>query len=137
MLREFELLHPAGIHISPSLTQEALSTSFVGQVLSRQDMGTGWVWLRLPTFQDGDVIVGLSLGFNCGRLERITLTDANPKFGTSWNDWSEKQEHFRAEKIGHWLTGKGYPPGSYSWGAVWASYDVKGGFGSAGVRFAT
>lgn len=100
-------------------------------------MNTGWVWFQLPTFPDGEIIVGVSLGFNCGKLEQITLSDVHPKYGTSWNDWSEKQECLRAEQIGSWLASKGHPPGSHSWGTVSAAYDAKGGSGSAGVRFAT
>lgn len=136
MERAFELLHPAGVAISRGLTQAKLMDSFKGQDLPHQDMGTGWVWIRLPPFPDGELVVAISLGFNRGTLEQISLSDANPKYGTSWDDWSEKQEQLRANAMGRWLTDRGYAAGSYSWGSVWAAYDAKSGSGSAGVRYA-
>ena len=135
MPKDFELHHPAGVIISRSLTREALSAFFLDKDIPHQDMKTGWVWVQLPTFQDGEINVGVSLGFDCGKLLQIALTDAHPKYATSGTDWSEKQELLRAERIGNWLACKGYPVGSYSWGIVWANYDPKGGSGSAGVRF--
>lgn len=136
MQQDFELIHPVGIRIARGLTHAALLASASGHDLPHDDMGTGWVWVRLPAFQDGDVLVAASLGFHRGTLEQISLSDASSKFGSSWNDWSEEQEQLRAASIGGWLKNRGYPPGQYSWGSVWAGYDQKGAFGSAGVRYA-
>ncbi|MFP6561342.1 hypothetical protein WJ542_24005 [Paraburkholderia sp. B3] len=52
---KFDLHHPADITISPSLTEAELT----GINCSRKDMGTGWVWYRLPAFQDGEIIVSI------------------------------------------------------------------------------
>jgi len=98
-------------------------------------MGNGWVWVRLPVFAEGDVIVDISLGFHRGRLEQIALTDAHAQYGTNWNDASEKQERLRAVSIGNWLAAKGFPASRYAWGSVEAGYDAKSCSGSASVRF--
>jgi len=100
-------------------------------------MHTGWVRVQLPPFQDGEVLVALSVAFNAGVLESITLTDARPEFGANWGEWSEARERLRAESIGTWLTSKGFPAGKYPWGVVGWGYDAKGGSGSAVVRYAT
>lgn len=137
MPNEFELRHPASLSIGRGLAEAAVLAAFPGQDLQREDMGTGWVWISLPRFQDGEVLVAISLGFNRGRLELISLTDADPRFGKSWDDWSEAQERLRGESIGRWLAGRGYPSGSYPWGTVWSGYDAKGGFGTASIRYTT
>jgi hypothetical protein len=136
MEQDFELIHPAGIRIARDLTHAALLALEAGRDLPHHDMGTGWVWVRLPAFQDGDVIVAVSLGFHQGVLEQISFSDANSKYGSNWNDWSEEQEQLRAASIGNWLRDRGYPPGTYGWGSVWAAYDQKDASGSAGVRYA-
>lgn len=131
--RKLDIYHPAGVAISPSLTEIELA----GIMRSRTDMGTGGGWYSLPTFQDGEIVVGIALGFHAGRLEQISLSDANPGFGDSWPSFSERQEHLRAKSIGNWLARKGLSLGTYSWGSVWAGYDPKGGLGSAVIRLTT
>ncbi len=98
-------------------------------------MHTGWIWYHLPLIPDAGLTIAISLGFKSGKLANINLTDADPKYETSWNDWSEEKEHLRSEKIRSWLVGKGFQIGSYPWGTVWVGFDAKGGFGSAAVTF--
>lgn len=133
---EFELLHPLGLRISRSLTEATLLSAIQPEQLKRTDMHTGWVWYRLPTFVESDLVIGISLGFNSGVLEHVSLSDTRPEYGTSWNDWSEEKELLRAKKIGSWLAGQGFSSGTYSWGVIWVGYDAKGGFGHAVVQYA-
>jgi hypothetical protein len=132
---EFELQLPTGVCISRKLTEQALLASLPGIEDSRRDMCTGWVWYQLPPVSDGTVVVGISLGFNLGRLEMIQLTDSDKTYGANWRQWSEEGERSRAESISRWLNAKGFPPGAYRWGAISAGFDPRGGFGSATVRF--
>lgn len=131
--RAFSLHHPVGVTISPSLTEAGVADISC----SRRDMGTTWVWYQLPTFQDGEILVAIALGFRAGKLVQLSLSDANPKFGDSWSTFSEHQERLRAQSIGAWLASKRLFVGTYSWGSVWAGFDPKGGFGSAVIRLAT
>jgi hypothetical protein len=133
--KEFQLLHPAGLHVSRHLSEVSFLDSAVGRDARRTDMHTGWVWYRLPVFRDDGIMVGIALGFNSGMLEQISLSDVDPKFGTGWSEWSAEKEQQRANSIGNWLDGKGFPARSYDWGEVWAGFDSKGGFGSATVRY--
>lgn len=130
----FEIQHPQGPRIAPGLTEPLLLQTIPSVIKSKRDMGTGWVWYSLPPFEDGEIIVAISLGFNLGTLGMIGLADAHDKFGTSWSEWSEDKERARASSIGSWLTKRGIGAGNYSWGSVWVGYDPKGGGGSATVR---
>ncbi|MBD8874653.1 hypothetical protein [Rhodanobacter sp. DHB23] len=135
-VEEFELLHPVGLRIARALTEDALLSSFQHEQLTSTDMHTGWVWYRLPAFAESNLVIGVSLGFNSGVLEQVSLSDTHPKYGTNWNTWSEERELARAEQIGSWLAGNGFAPGTYPWGSIWAGYDAKSGFGHAVVRYA-
>jgi hypothetical protein len=130
---QFILQHPAGLSISSSLTEADLA----GIDCPRNDMGTGWVWYQLPAYQEDDVLVGIGLGFNLGKLAQVSLSDTDNKFGSGWENWSEEKEKLRAKSIGKWLSRKGFPSGHYAWGVVWCGYDAKGGFGAALVQLAT
>jgi hypothetical protein len=135
-VKDFEFLHPSGPHISHRLKDAELISVLPEVEASKVDMRNGWVWYRLPQFMDGEVVVGISLGFNSGVLQFVRLADANAKYGAGWSEWSEEKERLRAASIGSWLVSKGYPVGTYSWGAVWAGYDAKGNSGSASVQYA-
>lgn len=133
---DFELHHPLGLRISRHLTESQLLATVPQAQDTKRDMGTGWVWISLTRFPDGDVVVGISLAFNRGAHECLSLADAHPQYGTGWNDWSEDKERRRGLSIGTWLAKRGFPAGNYPWGEVWAGNDAKGGSGSAGVRYA-
>ncbi len=79
--------------------------------------------------------MSISLGFNNGILERVGIADAHPRYGVSWDEWSEERQRQRALSIGTWITKLGFPKGSYLWGSVWYGYDSKGGSGSALVTY--
>jgi len=131
----FELLHPMGVRVSGDLTEAELLAALPEGNSMQQDMHTGWVWYQLPPFPDADVQVGMSLGFNQGVLQQISLTDTHPRHGTNWSEWTEHQERDRATSISAWLGRRGIPPGKHSWGEVSAGVDAKGSFGGAWVRF--
>jgi hypothetical protein len=132
----FELLHPLGVSITKALSQDALVRALPDVGATRRDMGTGWTWYRLPSFQDEGTHVTMALGFEVGALKQIILSDSNPEFGSNWNEWTEAKERRRAESIRTWLGRQGIVSGDHKWGSVWAGFDPKGGSGCAAVRFA-
>ena len=136
IVSDFEFRHPTGLSISRHLSETELILALPEAGASKTDMHTGWVWYRLPPFKDGEVVVGITLGFHSGVLESVTLTDAHSKYGAGWSEWSEENELLRAVSISAWLSSKGYPVGTFAWGSVWAGYDAKGGFGAASVQYA-
>ena len=129
---EFIFDHPSGLRISRDLLEaDVASIDGVG----RRDMGTGYVWYALPILMYGRVRISMSLCFQSGSLDSISIALNDPDSGSRWSDWSEKEERTRADLMEVWLTAQGYPTGSYPWGEVWAAYDSKGGSGSAGIRY--
>jgi hypothetical protein len=136
--REFELHYPDGPHIHRGLTEATMRRFASHLEIKIRDVGTGWVWYRLPTFLDGTLGIGVDLGFNHGRLEQLTLFHDDPAiYGEDWSDCSEKEEKLRAETTHSWLRAKGFQIGRHSWGEVWSHYDAKSGFGAGGVRYAS
>ena len=136
MLTEsFELSHPAGIHVVPGLKESQLLSDLPEVESTKSDMGTGCVWYSLPLYNDEDVIVEVSLGFNGGVLEMVMMTDAHNRFGKSWAGWSEKKERQRAASMELWLSKRGLNVGSYCWGSIWVGFDSKPGVGVAQARF--
>ena len=137
MDQEFVLNHPSGLRISRELLEAAFIDSTAGRNARVLDMRTGWKWYQLPVLSDGDMTVGISLGFESGRLRQVTLGDASTELGSSWDDWSEAKEQLKADRIRDWLAVMGLAPGIYHWGEVWAGFDPKGGFGGATIRYYT
>jgi hypothetical protein len=136
-VREFELKYPSGLYIHRGFKEIEIEQFLDMLEITVRDLGTGWVWYRLPTFVDGGVGIGTELGFNCGNLQEITLFHDDPAiYGADWNDWSETKEKLRAENTLCWLQRRGFDPGQYHWGEVWSYYDTKSRFGSGGVRYA-
>jgi hypothetical protein len=134
-IQEFELFHPGGVSVSRRLTERELVGALPSLAATRRDMNTGWVWYSLPTFPDGDVRLSIALAFDSGLLSSMQISDANSEFGTDWGSWSEGKEHARVASVAKWLVKRGYPPGHYPWGEVWATYDPRSAGGSGGVRY--
>lgn len=133
--QEFVLDHPSGLRVSQELLEAVFLDSNAGKSARLFDMHTGWKWYQLPVLSDGDMAIGISLGFEAGRLRQIALGEASSDLGSSWGDWSEANEQLRAERIRSWLVEKGFAPGVYHWGEIWAGFDAKGGLGGATVRY--
>lgn len=134
---KFSVEYPGGLHVCRDLTEARLREFVASFGVRGRDVGTGWVWYRLPSFLDGALNIGMQLGFNRGSLREMTIFhDAPDIFGNDWNDWSAEKEQLRAENTRAWFEQKGFPVGQYPWGEVWSCFDTKSGFGSGGVRYA-
>jgi hypothetical protein len=129
---EFIFDHPIGLRISRGLREVEVAT--LEQVGTR-DMGTGYVWYSLPNRNSESDNILMSLCFHNGTLDSISIALNDPDLGHSWGDCSEEKERTRADRTETWLAAQGYPAGTYPWGEIWANYDPKGGFGSAGIRY--
>lgn len=132
----FEIRHPAGLLISPLLREQELLAAFPSCAEGKRSMGNGWVWYSLPRFEAEGKAIAISLAFCESLFRELHVSDASPRFGSGWNDWSEEKERQRATSSMEWLRSLGFQAGRYSWGEVWGAYDPKGGFGLAGVRCA-
>jgi hypothetical protein len=82
--------------------------------------------------------MSLSVSFRDEVLESVRISSSGAEFGSNWNDWSKEKELARLEANNLWLSSQGVTTSSqYSWGVVWSGFDVKGGFSSVVVRYAS
>jgi len=128
---QFSLSLPSGIRIEKNLTEkeaEAIASD-------RSDMNTGYVLYTMPEEEINETKVIFSLCYNQGGLESVRVNLIDEKYGHGWDDWSEEKEKLRAHDTMQFLSDLGYPPDTYEWGEVWASFDPKGGFGTGGIRY--
>ena len=135
----FAFDHPTGICVSRALTEMDLLKALSNAAEKKMDLKTGWTCYRLPAFVDGDQRIGCSLWFNRGKLDNIGIAVLDPEEGAAqndnWSGWSAETERLRARKTEQWLVSKGYAPGTYTWGAVWAGCDPKTGDGGGVVSY--
>jgi hypothetical protein len=91
------------------------------------------------------VSLALQVSFAGERLAGYTLVDVAPRFGSSWDDWTEQKQLARRDSHDGWLISQLGPPSSralgdelhyeLSWGTVWSTFDRRGGGSSIGVSF--
>jgi len=131
------------LRLSASLTCTALLASKLGRSGSVEQTATGWTHVQLERLVLDDHTFLVRVSFQGERLDGYTLTDADPRFGSSWDDWSSKKELARRDAHDAWLQqelggGGGKGPGlayTLPWGEAWSKYDAAGGSASIGVRF--
>jgi len=133
--------------VEPSTTRTAFRASPLAAPARWDDMHTGWMDAELPSEADGDRKIGVRLIFEGERLDGYRLWIVDPRYGTSWDDWSEEKELAHRDAHDAWLVEKLGPgeraraPGgmelgySLPWGDVWSTYDPRSGGSSIGVRF--
>lgn len=68
-------------------------------------------------------------------LTMIHLAMSDPKWGTSWNDWSEEKERDREKAHDDWLRKTLGRQRQYPWGEVWSGYDQKSGGSSIRIDY--
>jgi hypothetical protein len=88
-----------------------------------------------------------ALLFEHERLDGCRLWICDPRYGTSWDDWSEEKQLALRDAHDSWLVemlgpgsrfawaGGSLPEYRFEWGEVWSSYDPRSGSSSIGVRF--
>ncbi len=85
--------------------------------------------LAQPLHLDGR-LVAADLSFEGEALRAVSVALVDERFGTSWDDWSEKKERARQAAHVKWLRkvldGAG-PRWTLPWGEVESSFDPKGG----------
>ena len=109
-------------------------------------MRNGWVHFYLgPETLAGENFI-VTLAFDGERLRSYDLRLADPKYGTSWDDYSEEKQLAMRDAHDAWLmpqlgSGERKPSMrgpelyySFLWGEVWSTFDAKGGSTSIIVR---
>lgn len=131
------------LRLSASLTLAALLASKPGRSASVERTATGFTHVDLGRITFDDHVFLVRVSFQGERLDSYALSDADPRFGSTSDDWSSKKELARRDAHDAWLRkalgeGGGKGPGlayKLPWGEAWSSYDAAGGAASIGVRF--
>lgn len=105
-----------------------------------QDHRNGYCWLHLHRLSFGGKPAGLGLCFFNSRLCQLHwgVTLREDASDNSWptQEESDREVVFLRETLRPMLS-RSFSSGEerFDWGSVWAAYDMKGGFASAGLRY--
>jgi hypothetical protein len=133
--------------IGRDLTRSSFLSTPMGARARCDDMKTEWMHVYLQPQVVGGLTFGIDLVFEGERLDGYSLALVDPKYGTSWDDWSEEKQLAERDAHDAWLVeslGPGEREASprgmelryeFPWGKAWSTFDARGGSSSIGVRF--
>ena len=123
--------------ISPSLTRDQfLAGKLAHGATTHVDNEPYHSWKLDGTFRSSGLDLLVVLWFHGQQLTMVSLMNPDPRFGTSWADYSLEKEMARKTSHDAWLSRVLPSPHNLSWGSVWSGYDDKGGFSDIVVRYA-
>lgn len=140
------LMLPTG-SIGRDLTRAAFLSSPMGAQARCDDKGTLGMSAYLGPQPVDDLVFGVELHFVGEQLRGYSLWLDDPRYGTSWDDYSEGKQRAQRDAHDAWLLstlGPGdrgpIPQGrelryTFPWGEVWSTFDARGGSSTIGVRF--
>jgi hypothetical protein len=136
-----------GGSIDRDVSPSALLASPLGAHATREDLPAGWTHVYLGSGDPDGKALGVALHFEGDRLYGYSVSLADPRYGTSWDDYTEEKQIAKRDAHDALLVaslGQGTrepsPRGpelryALPWGDVWSTFDAKGGSTSIGVRF--
>ena len=92
-------------------------------------------WKLSSQFRSANINFWVAIFFHDQQLTMLSLMDDDPRFGTSWDDYSLEKEMERKASHDTWLTHCLASKRKFSWGSVWSGYDDRGGFSSIKIRY--
>jgi hypothetical protein len=126
----------SGSLLDPSLTRGAFLDSPMGQGAKVSTQNEPWCSYSLPRVPVDRTEFAITIFFFGEQLRVFQLADCDPRFGTSWDDWSEEKELARKAAHAAWLKDVfDMPVGAYRWGRVESEYDEKGGGSSIFIMY--
>jgi hypothetical protein len=123
--------------IAPSLTRDPfLGSSLADGATTHVENEPYHSWKLKGTFRSAGLELLVVLYFREQQLTMVSLTDADPRFGTSWDDHSLEKEMARKASHDLWLSRALGPGRNFSWGSVWSGYDARAAFSDVVVKYA-
>jgi hypothetical protein len=127
-------------------TRAAFLSSPLKQTVQSTSDADGWTAsYDLGVRSLAGVSLSVRVSFAGERLAGCTLVDVDPRFGTSWDDWTEEKQLALRDHHDDWLVSQLGPPPSRApgdelryelpWGTAWSTFDRRGGGCSIGVSF--
>jgi hypothetical protein len=130
--------------LEPSLTRARFLAAPVGQASGDLIVNEPWHSFNLPPCDIGGRSFAVSVFFEGEALSMIQLVANDPRFGTTWSDWSEAKEKARHVAHRRWLARqlgaakvRPDPNGEqrFPWGKVWAGYDPRASDSSIVINY--
>jgi hypothetical protein len=133
--------------IGQDVTRTVFLASPVGAHSRCDDMHNGWMHFYPGVQTLDELVFGVRVVFEGERLDSYSLWLDDPRYGTSWDDYSEEKQLAMRDAHDRWLVAQ-LGPGeripsprgpelhyAFPWGEVWSTFDAKGGSTSTIVRF--
>lgn len=121
-----------GQDVDPTTTKMAFLASALGKDAS---LFADAPWPDTYSISIPSVEMGYLLSFEGEKLVRIIASSERAEFGTSWDEWSMKNEKARYHAHGQWLKQIGLPAGNYPWGSVDNVLEVRFGCSSVLISY--
>lgn len=116
-------LQNSAVPISPELTREQFLASPLAYGSEVGVQNEPWCSYRLFPVSVADTQFYIVLQFHSQKLQQVTLCDAHPRFGTSWDDVTEEKLKTQKDQHDQWLKIWSLLPERQSWGRVTNSID--------------
>lgn len=92
-------------------------------------------WKLAGTFRSCELDMLVVLHFSAQQLTMVSMSNPDPRFGTSWDDHSREKEMARKAAHDTWLARALPSPPDVSWGSVVSVFDEKTGGSAIVVRY--
>jgi hypothetical protein len=130
------LLFSNDFEVSPNTKPDDLLLYFGQENVKIRDIKNGWKHYVISNIKKDSIYFWGTFYFENGILsflsfvidDKLILTD-------SWNNWSEENELQKRDYYDNWLTEQLGKKREFSWGAVGAFFDNKGGQSSIVLRY--
>jgi hypothetical protein len=124
------------VHFGPGLTRAEFLSAAWANGATDLVVNEPWHSWNLPgEYASWKLQMVVSLFFHRETLRMVTLCDCDPKFGTSWNDWSEQKERDCKASHDRWLAHCVGRQTSFAWGNVSSQSDPRGGGSSITISY--
>ena len=109
----------------------------LGEIQEVDDMGNGWIWLRIKNILVSGEYFNISFAFDNLKIKELSFIVSDKKFNleSKSTDWNEQKESEKLKMYQDWLKKKIGSQRQFNWGEIWTDYDKKGGCSSIGLRY--
>jgi len=116
---------------------DSVSKMGLGESQDVDDIGNGWIWLRIKNISNSGYFFNISFAFKKQILKELCIIVSDKKFDSdsNWTDWTEQKELDDLVFYKDWLNKEVGKQREFDWGQIWADYDRKGGSSSIGLRY--
>ncbi len=122
--------------IGPKLTRKKFLACALSQNSEMCMQNEPWCSYRLSPVEVADTKFYIVLQFHSQKLQQVSLSDGNQRFGSSWDDVTEEKLKQQKEQHDKWLKNWNFLTDRHSWGQVTNSIDPHDNSSSIILRYA-